>query len=108
MLKSQPGGRILPPIQSARISTKETFNFKYGKVEVKAKLPKGKWLWPAVWMLSSEVAYGSDFDGETPSSGEVDIIEPRGHPNTINFNTLGVHAGDHHVNQREYGEFTPI
>ena len=54
---------MLPPIQSAYLQTKETFNFKYGKVEVKAKLPKGKWLWPAVWMLSKNAAYGSEPDG---------------------------------------------
>lgn len=34
------------PIQSARLRTAESFHFKYGRVEVKAKLPRGDWLWP--------------------------------------------------------------
>jgi beta-glucanase (GH16 family) len=51
-------GKILPVIQSARIETKDSFNFKYGQREVKAKLPKGKWLWPAVWLLSAHDKYG--------------------------------------------------
>lgn len=37
---------ILNPIKSARIRTIESFAFKYGKVEVRAKIPSGDWLWP--------------------------------------------------------------
>jgi beta-glucanase (GH16 family) len=73
-------GQMLPPVQSARIQTKGTFSFKYGRMEVKTKFPKGKWLWPAIWMLSDENKYGDDQDGGIPFSGEIDIIEPRGHP----------------------------
>lgn len=32
---------VIPPVQSARISTKNSYNIRYGKVEVKAKLPRG-------------------------------------------------------------------
>jgi beta-glucanase (GH16 family) len=52
------GGNLLNPIQSARLRTAETFQFRYGKVEIRAKLPKGDWLWPAVWMLPAQNAYG--------------------------------------------------
>jgi beta-glucanase (GH16 family) len=52
------GGNPLNPIQSARLRTAETFQFRYGKVEIRAKLPKGDWLWPAVWMLPASNAYG--------------------------------------------------
>lgn len=38
--------RILPPIVSSRLQTKSTFSFKYGKVEIRAKLPKGDWIFP--------------------------------------------------------------
>lgn len=34
------------PIQSARLRSKRGFSFKYGKVEVEAKMPKGDWIWP--------------------------------------------------------------
>lgn len=37
---------IINPVRSARIRTSTSFNFKFGKVEVRAKLPTGDWLWP--------------------------------------------------------------
>jgi hypothetical protein len=37
---------ILPPITSARLQTPDTFSFTYGKVDVRAKMPAGDWLWP--------------------------------------------------------------
>ncbi|XP_039284784.1 beta-1,3-glucan-binding protein isoform X2 [Nilaparvata lugens] len=41
---------ILPPVMSARITTKESFSFKYGVVEIKAKLPRGNWVIPEIWL----------------------------------------------------------
>lgn len=37
---------ILPPIVSAKISTKDLFSFKYGKIEIRAKFPSGDWILP--------------------------------------------------------------
>lgn len=37
---------ILPPVVSCKIKTKQTFTFKYGRVEIRAKLPKGDWMFP--------------------------------------------------------------
>ena len=70
---SGAGGNYLNPIRSARIRTAESFNFKYGRVEVKAQLPKGDWIWPAIWMLPTTNQYGT-----WPASGEIDIMESRG------------------------------
>jgi beta-glucanase (GH16 family) len=42
-------GAIINPVRSARLSTKGKKHIKYGKVEVVAKMPKGDWLWPAIW-----------------------------------------------------------
>jgi len=67
------GGNMINPIQSARIRTSTSFNFKYGHVQVRAKLPRGDWLWPAIWMLPRYNVYG-----DWPSSGEIDIMEARG------------------------------
>ena len=39
---------IINPVRSARLSTKNSFAFKYGRVEVVAKIPKGNWLWPGM------------------------------------------------------------
>jgi beta-glucanase (GH16 family) len=45
------GGNYINPITSARLRTAESFSFRYGRIEVRAKLPRGDWLWPAIWML---------------------------------------------------------
>ena len=71
--------RPAPPIQSAIVRTANTFAFKYGRVEVRAKLPVGDWLWPAVWMMPKTSAYG-----QWPRSGEIDIMESRGNLNLYN------------------------
>ncbi|KAJ6463591.1 glycoside hydrolase family 16 protein, partial [Mycena vitilis] len=66
-------GKILPPVMSARISTRRSASVKFGRVEVVAKLPTGDWLWPAIWMLPVDSVYGG-----WPLSGEIDIMEARG------------------------------
>lgn len=38
---------IIPPIQSARLTTKFSKSIRFGRVEVKAKMPTGDWIWPA-------------------------------------------------------------
>jgi len=64
---------IINPIQSARLRSSRGFNFKYGKVEISAKMPTGEWLWPAIWLLPLRNAYG-----QWPASGEIDMVEARG------------------------------
>lgn len=70
---------IVNPIKSARIRTVNSFAFKYGTVEIRAKMPAGDWLWPALWMMPKMNAYGS-----WPSSGEIDIMETRGNRQLFN------------------------
>lgn len=55
---------------SARIKTQNKFDFTYGRIEFKAKLPAGSGTWPALWLLGSNI----DEVG-WPSSGEVDVME---------------------------------
>lgn len=64
---------IINPIRSAKITTVNSFAFKYGTVEFRAKMSGGDWLWPALWMMPKESVYGS-----WPASGEIDIMELRG------------------------------
>lgn len=64
---------IVPPVLSGRINTRPGAKLKYGRVEVTAKLPRGDWLWPAIWMMPVDSAYGP-----WPRSGEIDIVETRG------------------------------
>ena len=68
---------------SARIQTKDKFFFKYGKVEVSAKLPAGVGTWPAVWMLGTDL-YSTGW----PACGEIDIMEHRGSELNKIFGTL--------------------
>ncbi|XP_049865948.1 beta-1,3-glucan-binding protein-like isoform X2 [Pectinophora gossypiella] len=77
---------VLNPVKSARVRTVNSFNFRYGRVEVRAKLPAGDWLWPAIWLMPAFNVYGS-----WPSSGEIDLVESRGnrklYQNNVNIGT---------------------
>ena len=55
---------------SARIITKELFDFEYGKIEARMKLPMGQGLWPAFWMLGANIDQVS-----WPTCGEIDVME---------------------------------
>jgi len=73
-------GVIINPVQSARISTvpignntRANGNINTGRVEFRAKMPTGDWMWPAIWMLPVDSVYGP-----WPRSGEIDIVESRG------------------------------
>lgn len=70
---SRTGSRvhILNPIRSASIQTKKAF--KYGNIEIKAKLPAGDWLRPSIKLVPKD-----NFYGEWPKSGEIDLVEARG------------------------------
>jgi beta-glucanase (GH16 family) len=68
---------ILNPIRSASIQTKSAF--KYGTVEIRAKLPAGDWLRPSIKLLPK-----NNFYGDWPRSGEIDLVEARGNRNLFN------------------------
>lgn len=59
---------------SARLITASKGDWLYGRIEVKAKLPDGRGMWPAIWMLSTDNQYGG-----WPASGEIDIMENVGY-----------------------------
>jgi beta-glucanase (GH16 family) len=69
---------------SSRMITKGKGDWLYGRFEIKAKLPKGRGTWPAIWMLSSDNAYGN-----WPSSGEIDIMEH------VGYDVNNVHCSIH-------------
>lgn len=58
---------------SGRIKSQGAAFFKFGYMEIRAKLPYGQGLWPAIWMMPEESKYGG-----WPHSGEIDIMEFRG------------------------------
>ena len=70
---------------SARIKSKGLFDFTYGRVEARIKVPVGQGLWPAFWML------GANIDNVSwPQCGEIDVMEH------VNNETI-IH-GTHHYN----------
>lgn len=83
---------------SARLNTAGKLDFKYGKVVSKMKLPSGKAIWPAFWMLGSNI---DENGGDTawPFTGEIDILELWGsesasvvEANVHYANSLGKHT----------------
>ncbi|TGD82963.1 carbohydrate-binding protein [Hymenobacter wooponensis] len=58
------------PYTSSRMKTQGLKEFKYGKIEARMKLPLGQGLWPAFWMLGSNINTVS-----WPACGEIDVME---------------------------------
>lgn len=68
---------------SARLKSEDLYEFTYGRVEVRAKLPASTGTWPAIWML------GQDYATNTwPSCGEIDIMEQTGQDKNTILGTL--------------------
>lgn len=87
---------------SARLKSENLFEFTYGRVEVRAKLPASQGTWPAIWML------GADFDTiGWPFCGEIDIMEQTGQDKNTILGTC--HWFDNGTNANaSYGETTPL
>lgn len=58
---------------SARLLSKTKYEFKYGRIECRAKLPAGIGTWPAIWMLGADINTNA-----WPACGEIDIMEHKG------------------------------
>ncbi|MBL7874034.1 MAG: glycoside hydrolase family 16 protein [Cyclobacteriaceae bacterium] len=74
---------------SARIKTQEKVAVTYGRIDVRAKLPKGQGIWPAIWMLGENITSVG-----WPACGEIDIMELVGHQpqtthGTVHYNKEG-------------------
>ena len=72
---------------SSKIWTQGVKNWKYGKFEIRAKVPAGVGTWPAFWMMPKSSVYGG-----WPASGEIDILE-----HTANFGGLNKAVGSIHT-----------
>ena len=71
--RQSSGPDILPPVTANRMDTSGKFEFKYGRVEIKAKNLLGDWIRTALWMMPTDGVYGG-----WPRSGEIDINESSG------------------------------
>lgn len=77
---------------SAKIITRFKQYFLYGKISVKARLPKGVGTWPAIWMLPDENKYGG-----WPGSGEIDIMEHVGFDAGVIHGTIHTKSYNHKI-----------
>lgn len=75
---------------SARLLTKGKAAWKYGYIEVKARIPQGLGTWPAIWMLPEEKKYG-----DWPKSGEIDIMEHVGYDQGVIHGTVHTDSFNH-------------
>jgi len=94
---------------SSRLVTKQKGDWTYGRVEIRAKIPAGRGIWSAIWMLPTDWVFGS-----WPNSGEIDIMEHVGYDanriygtiHTEAFNhTLGTQKGSNTMVSTAYTEF---
>ncbi|KAG8848051.1 hypothetical protein FRB91_011226 [Serendipita sp. 411] len=101
--RSDGNEKVINPVQSARLTTQNTYNIKYGRVEIRARLPKGDWLKPQIQMLPQDNVYGL-----YPVNGEIDIMQARGNSGDYpkqgrNFVTSGLHwAPTHSPNMDQF------
>ncbi|WP_420386650.1 glycoside hydrolase family 16 protein [Roseivirga sp.] len=77
---------------SAKLVTRNKGDWKYGRVEVKARIPEGRGNWPAIWMLSTENTYGG-----WPRSGEIDIMEHVGYDQGNMHGTVHTQSFNHRI-----------
>src|SRR5699024_655011 len=84
---------------SSRLVTKGKQEFKYGRIDIRAKLPQGQGIWPALWML------GSNFSTVGwPASGEIDIMEMIGGGDGRDNKTHGTLHWDNAGSPASYGK----
>ena len=78
---------------SARLRTYGKGDWKYGRIEVKAKVASGQGIWPAIWMLPTDWLFGG-----WPSSGEIDIMEHVGYDLGVVHGSVHTEAYNHKIN----------
>ena len=76
-------GSTSTPYLAGAIETRGKFSQRYGRFEMRARLPLGQGLWPAFWMMPQDEVYGG-----WPYSGEIDILEALGHEPSTAHATL--------------------
>ena len=81
---------------SARLNSRKKADWKYGRFDIRAKLPYGQGLWPAIWMMPTNSVYGG-----WAASGEIDIMELLGQEPTRIYGTL--HYGGSYPNNTHTG-----
>ncbi len=83
---------------SGRLTTKGKKEFTFGRIDIRAKLPKGKGIWPALWMLGANINMVG-----WPACGEIDIMELIGsEPNKVHGTLHWKGSNGHKYKGKEY------
>lgn len=86
---------------SARMITRGKKEFQYGRIDIRARLPYGQGIWPAIWMLGSNIIKVG-----WPQCGEIDIMELVGHEPKTSYGTAHYDAGGHVYKGSSYSLIT--
>lgn len=97
-IKEDKGGKSYT---STRIVSKGKGDWLFGRIEVRAKLPRGRGTWPAIWMLSTDWKYGG-----WPASGEIDIMEHVGFDPGVVHGTIHTESYNHIKGTQKEGKVT--
>ena len=84
---------------SSRITTQNKQSFQYGRIDIRAAMPNGQGIWPALWMLGNDITSKS-----WPKCGEIDIMEMVGGTSTPNRGDNVCHGTAHWHDGRAHAE----
>ena len=101
IIEAHKEGKGSKQYTSTRMVSKFKGDWLYGRIEVKAKLPRGKGTWPAIWMLSTDWKYGG-----WPESGEIDIMEHVGFDPGVVHGTIHTETYNHGKGTQKEGKIT--
>lgn len=113
IIEAQKKNYYSHPYTAAKLTTKGKASWRYGRFSIRAKLPEGKGIWPAFWMMPDDMERYSGW----PACGEIDIMEMVGHEadtvhGTLHYGVPHTYKGESYKlpsNQRfsdEFHEFT--
>ena len=83
---------------SGRINTDDKFQWTYGRFDIRAKLPKGRGSWPAIWMLGENISTVG-----WPNCGEIDIMEHVGFEDGVIHGSIHTEDYNHSINTQRSG-----
>ena len=83
---------------SGRINTDDKFQWTYGRFDIRAKLPKGRGSWPAIWMLGENISTVG-----WPNCGEIDIMEHVGFEDGVIHGSIHTEDYNHGINTQRSG-----
>lgn len=89
--------KLYSSYNSARLLSKGKKEFTYGRIDIRARMPYGQGIWPALWMLGGNISQVG-----WPRCGEIDIMEYLGHEQSKTHGTVHYYEGGHRYKGSSY------